>query len=218
MFPKSKFYTIEYQESEEDFQNNRIKGLGGSDAASILGYSPWMSNVDLYMDKIGEGKPFVTNDYVEFGNDMEPLIHDMFYLQNKEYKPYNTKGLSFLSTEHPYIRANLDGFMEDENGKFGILEIKTVQSNFAKWYHSEIPINYLSQLIHYMYVMNADFAIMYAFFNTPFRNDGQKAHIKQIRFERADYQDSIDYLVKKEINFWENNVMKKIKPALSVEL
>ena len=216
-FPKSDKYTIIPQETEEDFLENRKKGLGCSDASAILGYNPWMSNTKLYDLKCEIiDNDFKTNDAIEFGNNMESYLHDIFFLQYPNMIPYSTKDISLVSNEKPYILANLDGFMQDENGRFGVLEIKTVNTKFGPWYKEEIPMYYLCQLMHYMYVTGADFAIMYGFLNSPYKCVA--ATLIKITFERIDYQDSINYLIEEETKFWENNIIKRVRPSLSVEI
>lgn len=216
-FPKSDKYTIIEQNNEADFLENRKLGLGGSDASAILGYNPWMSNTKLFDLKTEAiENDFKMNEAVEFGNNMESYLHDIFYLQYPTMKQFDTKKISLVSNVKPFMKANLDGFMQDDNGRYGILEIKTVQSKFNTWYKGEIPMYYLCQLMHYMFVTNADFAIMYAFLNAPYSDNA--ATIKRFIFERSDYQESIDYLVEKETNFWENNILKNVRPSLTVEI
>jgi putative phage-type endonuclease len=212
----TQWYKVISQQNEADFQSNRVLGLGGSDASSILGHNPWMSITDLYDSKTGNAKEFITNSAVEFGNDAESLLHDLFYLQYPQYTKFNTKGISLISTEKEFIRANIDGFMQDADGKYGVLEIKTVQNGFQKWKDGQVPMNYFCQLLHYMYVTNADFAIMYALFNMPYADDCGR--IRKILIERDTVKDSIDYLIEKETDFWENNVLKGVRPKMIISL
>ena len=51
----------------------RRKGIGGSDAASVLGISPWKSNVQLWKEKTGIAEPEDISDKeaVRFGKESE---------------------------------------------------------------------------------------------------------------------------------------------------
>ena len=40
--------------SREEWLAFRRKGIGGSDAAAVLGISPFRTGVDLYYDKLGQ--------------------------------------------------------------------------------------------------------------------------------------------------------------------
>ena len=42
--------------TREDWLQERRRGIGGSEAAAILGLSPWATPLDVYLDKIGEGE------------------------------------------------------------------------------------------------------------------------------------------------------------------
>ena len=54
----------------------RKDGLGASDAAALLGLSPWKTNVQLWEEKCGLVIPEDIGDkpYVRYGNDAEPLL------------------------------------------------------------------------------------------------------------------------------------------------
>ena len=44
-------------ENREQWLKARQKGIGGSDAAAVLGLSPWKSNVRLWEEKTGLREP-----------------------------------------------------------------------------------------------------------------------------------------------------------------
>ena len=44
-------------DNRTDWLKARRKGIGGSDAASVLGISPWKSNVQLWEEKTGIAEP-----------------------------------------------------------------------------------------------------------------------------------------------------------------
>ena len=45
--------TVTVQEQRESWLKERRSGIGGSDAAAILGVSPWRTALDVYSDKRG---------------------------------------------------------------------------------------------------------------------------------------------------------------------
>ena len=47
--------------TEDEWQEFRRKGIGGSDAAAALGVSKWKSKRQLYMEKMGEYDPVIRN-------------------------------------------------------------------------------------------------------------------------------------------------------------
>ena len=68
--------------NEAEWLKARLKGIGGSEAAAIIGKSPWCSNVELWRRKTGRASaPDISdNDAVKFGHDAEPLIRGLFAL------------------------------------------------------------------------------------------------------------------------------------------
>lgn len=85
--------------------------IGGSDASAVIGENPYMSNVDLWQIKTGRfNKPFVTNSAIEYGNNAEALLRELFALDNPSfavsYKPYNI----WLNSDYPLrTRASMVG-------------------------------------------------------------------------------------------------------------
>ena len=64
----------------------RKDGLGASDAAAVLGISPWKTNVQLWEEKTGLVVPedIGGNPAVKYGNDAEPLLRQFFALDHPE--------------------------------------------------------------------------------------------------------------------------------------
>src|SRR6476620_3868255 len=115
--------------TEADWQEYRRKqqGIGGSDVAVILGLSPYKSAFSLWLEKTGQvkAKP-VQNEYVEWGNLLEPVIRDKFRRETG-FEVYENPYV-LQHDEHEFMVANIDGEVVDPayNGERGILEIKTI--------------------------------------------------------------------------------------------
>lgn len=54
--------------TEKEWLEERKKGIGGSDAATILGLNPYKSNIDLWAEKTGKKEPPNISDkpYVKY--------------------------------------------------------------------------------------------------------------------------------------------------------
>lgn len=63
-------------ENHAEWISARVSGIGGSDAAAILGKSPFKSNVQLWEEKTGLTKPpdISDNPAVKFGKEAEKNI------------------------------------------------------------------------------------------------------------------------------------------------
>lgn len=56
----------------------RRTGIGGSDVAAVLGLSAFRTPTDVYLDKIGEGKPQEVSESMHFGTILEDVVADEF--------------------------------------------------------------------------------------------------------------------------------------------
>jgi putative phage-type endonuclease len=192
--------------------------IGGSDAAAILGLSPYMSNVDLWEIKTGRKKPkdLSDNAIVQFGHDAEPLIRELFKLDFPTLKVFYLENNMFVNDDFPWAHASLDGWLEDtETNRKGILEIKTASitshAQAQKW-KNKIPDNYYCQILHYLMVTGFDFAVLKA--RLKYDIDGEiSVSTKHYIINREDCADHIEYLKETEKRFVEY-IKADERPAL----
>lgn len=106
---------------------NARHGIGGSDASAVLGLNPYKTNTELYLEKTGQRTaPDISDkDYVKYGHDAEPLLRSLFTLDHPEYKVEYFKDNMIRNEKYPWAHASLDGELTDQDGRKGILEIKT---------------------------------------------------------------------------------------------
>ncbi len=223
-----KMYKREIYPTKEEWLNNR--GFGGSSASAILGKNPYMTIVDLYK-RIVHGGPSKndSNESMQYGTLCEPLMRKLFALDYKDkYKvkaPYKYE--MYRRKDKPYLTATLDGRLTDLiTGAKGIWECKTHdirnKADDEMW-QLGLPDNYFIQCLHYLVVMNdCDFVILTAklrYFDY-YHESGKKLLYQKIIYHviwRDDVKDQLDYLEKKETDFYENNVQKKIIPNYSIK-
>lgn len=116
--------------NREEWLQARRRGIGGSDAAAVLGLSPWKSNVRLWEEKTGLREPEDISDkeVVRFGKESEAAIRRLFELDFPQHKvTYDEFGMIANEPDCPFIFATLDGELTDSDGRKGILEIKTTE-------------------------------------------------------------------------------------------
>lgn len=205
--------------TRKEWLENRKKGIGGSDAAAILGMNPYKTNIELWQEKIGlvEPEDIGEKPYVKYGNDAEPLLSQLFALDHPEYevtwKEYN----SYEHAKYPYIIGSLDGIIvEKDTGRIGILEIKTtniLNSMHKEKWNERIPQNYYIQVLHYLLVTGYDFAVLKAQLKSEI-DKRPYMQTKEYLIERKDVEDDIEYLKQKEIEFWTKYILPKKKPNL----
>ena len=208
-----KFYA-----SKEEWLANRTSTIGGSDAGVILGVCPWKTNEQLWEEKVGLRKPDDVSDnpLVQYGVNAEGYLRQLFSLDYPQYEVLYQENNVWVNDNFPFAHASLDGFLLHE-GRSGVLEIKTAtisgQAQKEKWKGNSLPQNYYAQVLHYMMVTEADFAILKA--QLKYEIDGEEPFLytKHYRIERAEVLDDIEYLIQKEREFAEN-VRTKTRPNI----
>lgn len=178
-----------------EWLEHRRKYIGGSDAASIIGMNPWMSNVKLWEIKTGrfEQEDISDNPLVKYGTEAEEHIRALFALDHPEHTVMYEENNSWLNSEFPFAAASLDGWtIENETGRKGILEIKTSSPKTAlqmnKWKDS-VPPNYYVQILFYLMVTGWDYADLRALLHFP-----NSIEIRDYHIERSEVEDDIAYL------------------------
>lgn len=120
----------------DEWLKYRRKGIGGSDAAAVLGISPFMTARDLYYDKLGISAQSDEENWVakEIGHLLEPLVASIFE-RRTGLKVYQRK-VMFQHPQYPWMLADLDYLVELPEGGTAILECKTTTSNSVDnwWY------------------------------------------------------------------------------------
>ena len=192
--------------SREEWLKARSGRIGGSEASAVVGLNPYMSNTDLWNIKTGRRTAEDISDkpYVRYGHDAEPLLRDLFRLDFPEYKVGYSDNNLFINSRFPWAHASLDGWLQDQDGRIGILEIKTteiLQSMQKEKWKDRIPDNYYLQVLHYMMVMEADFACLKAQLKYDY---GGEIYLQTRHYwiERQDVENDIRILAEKEKEFW----------------
>ena len=202
--------------SREEWLKARTK-IGGSDASAIVGMNPYKSNTDLWMEKTGRIVPEDISDrpYVKYGTNAEVYLRELFSLDYPQFNVEYVENNMFLNDKYPFAHASLDGWLTDQEGRKGVLEIKTTNimssSQNGKW-KGQIPDNYYVQVLHNMMVTEFDFCVIKAQLKYDY---GEEVELRTLHYtvERKDVEEEIKILADQEAAFWKN-VTEKRQPAL----
>ena len=181
--------SVKDAEDHEKWLEARAIGIGGSDAAVIMGMNPYKSPYQLWLEKTGqaEAPDLSGNQYVYWGTKNEANIADWF--QEETGKKVKRLG-TLRSKEYPFMLANVDRTVVGENAG---LEIKTAGvRQYRKWKDDEIPDAYYCQCLHYMAVTGADYWYIAVLLG------GNEAKWKRIERNEEDIQ----HLIMAETDFW----------------
>lgn len=207
--------------SREEWLEERKKGIGGSDAAVILGLNPYKNNIRLWEEKTGKVQAEDISDkpYVKYGTQAEDLLRELFKLDFPKYEVSHDENTIIKHPKYPFLFASLDGQLVDkETGELGILEIKTtniLQSMQKEKWKEKIPDNYFCQVLHYLNVTGYSFAILKAQLKYDFDGD-IKLETRHYKINRNDFEEDIKELEKAEIEFWTKYVEKNVQPPLEL--
>lgn len=200
-------YEVYAFETKVDWKQGRkdLKGIGGSDSAAAMGESKWRNNRDLWLIKTGrkESPEIGDNPAVRYGTLAEKMIREQFTLDNEDkYVVFYKENCILKSKRIPCMLYSPDGLLvEKSTGRKGVLEIKTATpATYISWqdWDGKIPQQYFVQVLHGMSVIQADFAVLRAYL----RKDGGDAIVRNYVLERSDFQNDIEYIEKKIVEFW----------------
>ena len=173
-------------------QPDRATYIGGSDAAAILGVSPWQTRYQLWAKKIGLIAEQVNPEKEKIfarGKRLEPVILQMF--EDESGLKVDHRNRRFSDSEYPFLAAEIDGETGNEN-----IDAKSALP-FARqlWGEpgsDEIPIYYTAQFMHGLMVTGRDVCHVAAMIGLD--------DFRIFKIQRDD--ELITFMRQKEIEFW----------------
>lgn len=164
-------------EQEAKFKQERSLGVGASDAAALLGLSPWKTPLQLFAEKVGHELPVSAEQRERFkwGHRLEPVVAQTFAEETGREIVHDEE----MFVQHPdmhHMIAHLDRVFRFEDDDEGALECKKTEvykrsdwgvlnnpgepiaheivngKRVALPNASEIPLNYQVQVQHQLAV------------------------------------------------------------------
>lgn len=183
----------------------RKQGIGGSDAASLLGLNPYCTPYQLWLEKTGQAKQeeISSNDLRHIGHVLEAGIAQLFSDMTKlalEEVPQTLQ-----HPKYPWMLCHLDRKVVTKNQ---IVECKNVSERSFKVYQwgeegsDQIPLHYLVQVQHQLAVTGYSLAYVAALVG------GNRL----LRFEINRDEELINRLIEKEHYFWHEHVLMRKPP------
>ena len=171
-----------------------MEGIGGSEAAAVLGISPWVSPLSLYLRKLRMMPEQDMTPRMQWGLDLEDAVAAYY---ERETGRETKKPDSFTIYQHPdhaYMMATIDRLIEpfDDRGQ-GVLQIKTGGPGMKSNWIEEPPLYYQVQIQHEMAVTGSAWGSLAVFFG-----DYSDLIVDVERNDRF-----VEILVEEEGKFWE---------------
>lgn len=138
--------------SREEWLNYRRNGIGGSEAAIVVGLNRFGSPLQLWASKMGIGTEPEETEVMRQGTDFEEYVARRW--MEATGKKVRRRNYIFRNTDYPHSIVDIDREVVGENAG---LECKTTSLyNKSDFENGEIPPTYYVQCQHYMAVMGYD--------------------------------------------------------------
>jgi putative phage-type endonuclease len=174
------------EQGTSDWHKFRAEGIGSSDAAAVLGISPWKTPLQLYEEKVNpKTEEGPTNWAMQRGHEMEPKARAAYEILHDIEMP----AALVVHPLYPYIRASLDGYNKERKR---ILEIKCPgkeDHDFAK--KGVLPLKYFAQVQHQLFATGAEACHYWSF-------DGEAGVLVEVLPDEV----FITKLITEEMKFW----------------
>ena len=159
----------------EQQREARRQGIGGSDAAAVVGRHPYVTPLALWLDKV-HGREVVETDRMEAGNRLEPVIRE--WSADLLGESVSVPPATVCHPETPVMLANVDGVLE--SGR--VLECKNIDGLAWRMADDDLVDGVLRhhwyQVQHYVEVLDAPGAVV-AYLVAG--NDMQLRHVERDR-------------------------------------
>jgi len=150
---------IESVTPREQWLEERKTGIGGSDAATVMGCNPYKSVYALWAEKTGLAPADdQESEAAEWGKRLEAAIARKYTeVTGRPTTIYGTDAPVILRHDaRPYMIGSIDAEVSDVEGHgsvgLGVLEIKTTGAHRAEEWEEAAPLYYQVQLQHYLAV------------------------------------------------------------------
>ena len=161
---------IETNLTRDQWLDRRVVGIGSSDAAVIVGVSPYKSALQLYHEKLGTKQPHRGElEQLRWGNILERPIGQRYAEETGRMVDHLSPAGTFSimrNDARPWQHASLDGlvvrglvphvdgrvFKEFPADGDGVLEIKNASSYVGERWKDEPPIEFVVQVQHQLAV------------------------------------------------------------------
>jgi len=188
------------EQGSPEWHELRRRHIGASDAAVILGISPWKTPYELWCEKLGYAEAEKENYAMRRGKNLEEEAREYFG---------NEMGIVFfddvkVSDEFPFLMASLDGI--DLDRKIAI-EIKCLGLDKHVFFteNGDIPDFYISQMQHQMRVYDLDQMYFGSYY------PGHKCRPILVKRDQA----FLDIYIPLARKFWDYHILQEVPPELT---
>lgn len=184
---ENKWNPINLEQGTQEWLEWRKSGLGGTDAATLMGLNPYDSVESLWEVKTGK-RPveFTKNAAMENGVLYEPIAREAFIKHTGE----NVIPMCGSHKELDFLKVSLDGISPEHDL---VLEVKCPINKYSFLNHKKrVPKYYYCQMQSQLFVTQAEVNCFFSFFEGQF-------HLKEV-YPDKNFQDELRFRAER---FWE---------------
>ena len=200
-------YKIIRPESREAWLQEREKGIGSSEATTLMGVNHYEDRYRLFMRKTGQMPPKPASEQMELGHHLEPAVASRFAeLTGAWIDPKSEGDWIAVDTKRDYLRVSPDRIwvpagQEHKKENWRILECKTTGMSVDP---EDIPSYWYCQLQYQMGVMGIQKGAIAWISSFPVFNAGYK----EIEFNPSYFA----LIVQAIDEFWNGNILTGVAP------
>lgn len=184
----------------EEWLKYRMLGIGGSDAAGVVGLNHYITPYTIWANKTGRLPEEEENESMRQGRDLEFYVAQRF--EEATGKKLRQRNVMFQHDTYDFMTANIDREVVGEDAGF---EAKTTSiMNLRKFKNGEFPDQYYVQCVHYLAVTGRK----RWYLGVLVLNQGFYHYV----IERD--EDEIASLIAAEKEFWETYVIPDVAPPV----
>ncbi|MDP6265099.1 MAG: YqaJ viral recombinase family protein [Pseudomonadales bacterium] len=144
------FTIVKIQQGTREWLEWRHRGVGASDASTIMGENRFKDAVELLQEKREPARASAQNKAMALGTKLEPEARKRYIAKTgKQVRP-----VCVQSNRHGWLRASLDGLASNHDS---VVEIKCGRSAYRKVSEfRSVPIYYYGQVQHILAVTGLD--------------------------------------------------------------
>lgn len=216
LYESTDIYEVLEFSIREEWLKARETRIGGSEASSLIGMNKYTSLHDLWQRKIKGVQSDVSNELIEYGNTMEPILRELYRIKHPEMDVQYSGNTILYSKQYEWVSYSPDGLLWD-GSRAGILEIKTSfirNSNMNEEWKDSIPQTYFCQILWGLLCTGFEFVDLIA----ELRYLDGNSSIKQYHIEKIEVLDDMEYLLSESRKAWENYFKAKVEPPITIKI
>lgn len=212
---------------DSNFIARRRGSIGGSEISGVMGINPYVSPVDIYLEKTGRKEPFKGSLTTRRGNYLEPLVADEYRVStgydvkfpseiawpNAEHIMAVEDDVIMLHPQYHFLRATADRFAYTPFDTVILAEIKTAVGWGTKKFDNGVPEYYRLQAVWNRGIAGFHLGMLEDVCHIPVLLD-DKYDCFDVEYKQAEF----DHMVAVAVDFWNNHVLADIPPdVMSLE-